>query len=264
MNGNRERVIVVTGGATLIGQALVRQLHSEGSLTAIADIDHVGGKALARELGTDCMFVPTDVTDDRQLAELIDAVCDRFGGVDGLVNLACTYLDDGIASTRKDWLAALNINLVSFAMAARAAVPAFKQRKRGAIVNFSSISAKIAQPGRWLYPVSKAAITQLTRNMAADLAADNIRVNSVSPGWIWSKVMVELTNNRQTKADQVAAPFHMLGRVGNPEEIAYVVSFLLSDQASYVTGADWAVDGGYSALGPERSTPAIQLLTEEG
>src|SRR4029077_7044725 len=135
-------------------------------------------------------------------------------------------------------------------------------RGGGAIVNFTSISAKVAQTGRWLYPVGKAALVQLTRNMAMDLAGDGIRVNSVSPGWTWSKVMVELSGDDRAKTDRVAAPFHLLGRVGDPGEGANVVAFLARDKWSFVTGADWAVDGGYSAMGPEQAEPAIPKLQE--
>jgi NAD(P)-dependent dehydrogenase (short-subunit alcohol dehydrogenase family) len=133
-------------------------------------------------------------------------------------------------------------------------------RNKGAIVNFGSISSRVAQTGRWLYPVSKAAILQLTRNQAMDLAPKGIRVNAVSPGWTWSNIMDQLTNGNRAKTDEVASPFHLLGRVANPEEVASAVLFLCSDEASFITGTDIRVDGGYTAMGPERAEPAIPLL----
>jgi NAD(P)-dependent dehydrogenase (short-subunit alcohol dehydrogenase family) len=256
------RTAVVTGGATLIGRAVVRALHDAGAAVAVADVDEEGGRSLAEELGERVLFVPTDLRDDAQVAAFVGAVVERFGGVDVLVNLACSYLDEGFASPRADWLESLDVNVVSAVMMARAVHPSMRERGGGAIVNVTSISAKVAQTGRWLYPVGKAALVQLTRNMAMDLAADGIRVNSVSPGWTWSKVMVELSGDDREKTNRVAAPFHLLGRVGDPEEVANVVVFLAGDRASFVTGADWAVDGGYSAMGPEQAEPAIPKLQE--
>jgi NAD(P)-dependent dehydrogenase (short-subunit alcohol dehydrogenase family) len=256
------KTAVVTGGATLIGRAVVEALHAAGAAVAVADIDEEGGRSLAEALGERVLFERTDIRDDALVERFVAMTEGRFGGVDILVNLACSYVDEGLASSRADWLESLNVNVVSAAMMTRAVRPRMRARGGGVIINFTSISSQVAQTGRWLYPVGKAALVQLTRNMAMDLAQDGIRVNSVSPGWTWSKVMVELSGGDREKTDRVAAPFHLLGRVGDPEEVANVVVFLAGDKASFVTGADWAVDGGYSAMGPEQAEPAIPKLQE--
>jgi NAD(P)-dependent dehydrogenase (short-subunit alcohol dehydrogenase family) len=262
MNDLSGKVAIVTGGATLIGNGVVRGLHRAGARVAVADIDEEGGRRIASELGDGVLFQATDIRDDEQIRRLVDRATQRFGGIDILVNLATTYLDEGFASSRADWLESLNVNVVSAVMTAQAVHPHLVARGGGVIINFTSISSKVAQTGRWLYPVGKAALVQLTRNMAMDLAGDGIRVNSVSPGWTWSKVMVELSGDDREKTNRVAAPFHLLGRVGDPEEVANVVVFMCSDEASFVTGADWAVDGGYSAMGPEQAEPAIPKLQQ--
>ena len=256
------RTAIVTGGATLIGRAVVRALHAAGASVAVADIDEDGGRSLAEELGERVLFVSTDLRDDPQIEALITRTVERFGGLDVLVNLATSYVDEGLASPRGDWLESLNVNVVAAVMCARAAHPHLKASGRGVIVNFTSISSKVAQTGRWLYPVTKAATLQLTRNEAMDLAAQNIRVNSVSPGWTWCRLMDDLTHGDKAKTNRVGGPFHLLGRVGEPEEVAQAVLFLCSSHASFITGTDLAVDGGYSAMGPEMAAPAIPKLME--
>lgn len=262
MSQLNDRSVIVTGGATLIGAAVAEAFVEAGAAVTVIDIDAEAGAALADRLGAKAQSIAADITDDEQLTAAINSAETRFGGVDYLINLACSYLDEGQASSRADWLTALDINVVSAVMAANIARPLMVKRGGGAIVNFSSISSQIAQTGRWLYPVSKAAIRHLTRSMAMDFAEDGIRVNSVSPGWTWSRVINEVSGGNRAKADQVAADFHMLGRLGDPQEVAAVVLFLCSPQASFVTAADYAVDGGYSAIGPEQRVPAIPKLAE--
>jgi len=260
MDGLAGKTAIVTGAATLIGATVAAALHARGVRVVLADIDVAGGQAAAGKLGAGALFVATDVSDDASIDACVAQALQHFGGIDLLVNLACSYVDDGLASTRADWHTTLGVNVVGTVMMSKACHPHMVARGGGAIVNFSSISAKVAQTGRWLYPVSKAAIAQLTRNMALDLAADGIRVNAVSPGWTWSRIMRELSQDNRAKTDQVAAPFHILQRVGEPEEVAQGVVFLCSRQASFITGADLPIDGGYSALGPEQGKPAIPLL----
>ncbi|CAB4917107.1 MAG: SDR family oxidoreductase [Actinobacteria bacterium] len=255
------RTAVVTGGATLLAHGVVEALARAGARVVVADVDEVVGAA-AEALGTDVVFVRTDVTDDDSLAALVQTTVERFGGIDVVVNLAAVYLDEGFATSRQDWLRALDVNVVSMVEVVRHAHPHLVASEHAAVVNFTSISSKVAQTGRWVYPASKAAIAQLTRSMALDLAPDGIRVNSISPGWTWSKIMDDLSGGDRAKTDAVAAPFHLTGRVGDGAEIGAVVAFLVSDAASVVTGADWAADGGYSALGPEQTVPAIPQLAE--
>jgi NAD(P)-dependent dehydrogenase (short-subunit alcohol dehydrogenase family) len=228
------KVALVTGGASLLGSTIVRAFHAAGAAVVIADLDEARGKAVADPLGERVLFVRTDVADDAQLAALVAAAGKRFGGVDYLVNGAVTFLDNGLESTREEWLRALSVNVASGAILAR------------------MVAGKFANAGRILYPAAKAANRQITKNEALDLAPDGIRVNCISPAWTWSDPLKKLSGDDREAADRIGAPLHPLGRIAGPEEVANAVLWLCSDGASWVTGADLAVDGGYSMLGPDR------------
>lgn len=255
------KVAVIPGGATLIGRKVAHEFIRAGARVTVCDIDAAGGRELQQEAGDGLKFIHADITDDAQIDAVIQQTVEHWGGIDCLVNVACTYLDNGIASTREEWQQALDVNLVSGAIFAQKVAPHMRRRGGGAIVNFGSISGKRAQPGRMLYAASKAAIIGATRNEALLLAEDNIRVNSVSPGWVWSNVIRDMTGDDRAKADRVAGEFHLSGRTVDPEEVARSVVFLCSDAASGISGTDLAVDSGYTAIGAEQKTDKVAQLT---
>src|SRR5215475_12293668 len=195
MRGLDGKTAIVAGGATLIGQSVAETLAGYGCHVVIADINEADGQAAAKKLGSKARFIRCDLTSDADIAALVKAAVEGTGRLDYLVNVAGSV------------------------MLMQAARPHLKKNK-GAIVNFGSISSRVAQTGRWVYPVSKAALLQLTRNQALDLAPDGIRVNAVSPGWTWSNIMDQLTHGDRAKTDAVARPFQLLGRTGHPEEVA--------------------------------------------
>jgi NAD(P)-dependent dehydrogenase (short-subunit alcohol dehydrogenase family) len=262
MRGLEGKVALVTGGATSIGAAIVRNFAAAGTSVAIADVNREAGERLAAELGPRAMFHLTDVTVDEQVEACVTAVAARFGGIDFLVNNACTYLDHGLESSRADWLQSFNVNVVSGAQFVRRVAPIMRARGGGAIVNLSSIAARFGQAGRALYPACKAAILQLTRNEAMELAPHRIRVNSIAPGWTWSASIERATGGDRAKADRVGADYHPLGRVGNPDEVASAVLFLCSDEASFITGVNLPVDGGHAMTGPDQGKPATWRLSK--
>lgn len=253
------KTVLIAGGATLIGAKVAEAFVAEGANAVIADIDRDGGEAVAAGLGEAGLFIPTDITADAELDALIAAAKDRFGGVDYLVNVATSYLDNGLATSRADWLRALDISLVSAAILVQKLADELSARG-GAVVNFSSISAHRAQAGRFVYPAAKSAVAQLTRSQALELAPRGVRVNAVAPGWTWSNVISAISGNDRPKADAVGGAFHMPGRIGDAEEVAQAVLFLCSREASFVTGTELPVDGGYLAMGPERGDAAIAAL----
>ena len=256
------KVALLPGGATMIGRKIAHEFIRAGAKVTVCDIDAQGGRELQQEAGEALKFIPADITDDAQVDMVIQQTFDHWGGIDCLVNVACSYLDNGIASTRGEWLEALDVNLVSGAIFVQKVAPHMRRRGGGAVVNLGSISGKQAQPGRLLYAASKAALIGGTRNQALLLADDNIRVNSVSPGWVWSNVIRDMTGNDRAKADRVAGEFHLSGRAVDPEEVARTVVFLCSDAASGINGADVPVDSGYSAIGAEAKTDKVARLSE--
>jgi NAD(P)-dependent dehydrogenase (short-subunit alcohol dehydrogenase family) len=251
MKGIAERVAIVTGGSSGIGAGLVRAFVAAGARVMIADILDKEGAALADELGSRCRFQRTDLRHDGDIDGLVTATVAAFGGIDFLINAAATYVENGAASDRAQWRNGFDINVIGHVMLAQRARDHLKLSPAPSIVNFTSESAHVGLAERWVYPATKAAIEQVTRSEALDLAVDGIRVNSVMPGWTekpWQKTAPQEVKDRYASwADRL----HMLGRLGRLDEVADAVLFLCSEHASFMTGSCLRVDGGHSAMGPQ-------------
>jgi NAD(P)-dependent dehydrogenase (short-subunit alcohol dehydrogenase family) len=247
------KVIIVTGGTHGIGFAVALELLREGAEVVASGLpaDAEEGRAAFAASGFSPLIVAGDLMEERFCRELVRAALARHGRVDGLVNNAFSFLAKGLDATSEDFARSFGVGPVAFAHLIQQVAEPMKREGGGAIVNVSSISAWVAQPNRWTYNLAKGAVTQLTRCAALDLAPYRIRVNSVSPGWIWTREVDKAAGGDREKWDPIWGQFHMLGRMGHPVEIAGPVLFLLSDDASFITGTDLPVDGGYNGLGPE-------------
>ena len=198
------------------------------------------------------LAVELDVAQSRQCADVVAKVERDLGRVDVLVNCAGSFVAQGVDATDEDWDRILSVNVRGCAAMVQAVAEPMRRAGGGAIVNVSSVSGYVAQPSRWTYCSSKAAILELTRCQALDLAPFGIRVNSVSPGWIWTREVARAAGGDRARWEPVWGRYAILGRLGEPAEVAEAIEFLVSPRASFVTGTDLAVDGGYLALGPER------------
>ncbi|MDB6169133.1 MAG: NAD(P)-dependent dehydrogenase, short-chain alcohol dehydrogenase family [Verrucomicrobia bacterium] len=252
-NRFKGKVALVTGGTNGIGQAIALELLREGATVAVtglpADADE--GRRVFAAAGFSPLLIAGDLADPAFCRQLAGDVVRQLGRIDCLVNNAFSFLAKGLDATREDFERSFNVGPFAFAQLIQLVAEPMKRNGGGAIVNVSSISSWVAQPNRWTYNTAKGAVSQLTRCAALDLAPHRIRVNSVSPGWIWTREVDKAAGGDRAKYDPIWGQYHMLARMGHPVEIAGPVLFLLSDDASFITGTDLPVDGGYNGLGPE-------------
>jgi len=255
-NRFKEKVSIVTGGSSGIGRSIVEELCKEGSLVVFTGISYIGFST-EKELknkGHDVMFLMGDMIEENFCSEIVEKTLQKWGRINYLVNNAFSFIAKGINATTEDWYRSYFVGPVAYARMIQNVIEPMRKQDGGAIVNMSSISAHIAQVNRWTYNASKGAVNQMTKCQALDLAKYNIRVNSVSPGWIWTREVEkasQMDSGGREKWEPIWGKYHILRRVGEPIECAGPILFLLSDDASFITGTDLPVDGGYLAIGPE-------------
>jgi NAD(P)-dependent dehydrogenase (short-subunit alcohol dehydrogenase family) len=250
------KVAVVTGGSSGIGRAIVEEYCKEGGQVLFTGISEAGFTTQQefQAAGYTTQFLRGDMAEEAFCAETVAKAVGTFGTVNHLVNNAFAFTAKALTATTKDWMRSFTAGPLAYARMVQQVLPPMKAAGGGAIVNMSSISAHIAQKDRWTYNAAKGAVNQLTKCQALDLSPFNIRVNNVDPGWIWSNETDKAANldgGGRAKWDPIWGKYHMLRRMGHAVEVARPTLFLLSEDASFITGTTLMVDGGYLAMGPE-------------
>jgi NAD(P)-dependent dehydrogenase (short-subunit alcohol dehydrogenase family) len=251
------KVAVVTGGGGGIGEATGALFWREGAAVVLVDnnADDLGQATRGiGDPGERLLAVTANIADEREAARLIRAAIERFGRLDILANIAGVRAPVGpvTEATTDQWQRVLDVNLLGMATCCKHAIPEMVRGGGGSIINVSSVNAEVARPGWAIYDASKAAVLALTRDMACDHARQGIRVNAICPGFVLTRFHIrnraldrgksyEETEN-ELRAERY--PFNVMGRPGEPHEIAYALLFLASSESSYATGAIFHIDGG--------------------
>ena len=246
------KVALVAGAANGIGRAIARELARAGARVTCSDVNEPGAKdtvaAIERDGGR-AIARKTDVTVASDSRADVAATVAAFGGLDVLVFCAATNEPSGtvVDLSEDDWNRTLAVNLTGAFLTSKAAIPAMIERGGGSVILIASQLGRVASAGRPAYCATKGALIQLAKVMAADHAAQNIRVNTLSPGAIETTRLLARFGDMPA-ARAVMGPKHLLGRLGQPEEIAHAALFLASTASTFMTGADLLVDGGYTAV----------------
>jgi NAD(P)-dependent dehydrogenase (short-subunit alcohol dehydrogenase family) len=255
----RGQVALIAGGGGEIGAAIARRFAAEGAAVAVADLEPAKADAVAEEItgsGGNALALAVDVANEASAGAAVTRTLDVFGKLTTLVNVAATVTPDGSVETLSlaQWNEALAVNLTGAFLMCKFAVPALRRAGGGNIINIASQLGHLGVPLRSPYCTTKAALIHFTRILAMDHAVDNIRANTISPGFI----LTERSSRRvggKDNARVINGPRHLLNRPGEPEEIAAGAVYLASSDASFVTATDLLIDGGYIAfkgkVGPE-------------
>jgi meso-butanediol dehydrogenase / (S,S)-butanediol dehydrogenase / diacetyl reductase len=245
------RITLITGGASGIGEATAKLFAAEGARVIIADIDQNNGQRVTNEIGATAVFRKTDVSDPAQVEAMVKFAVERCGRLDVLFNNAFTTRSGPVGELSiEDWHKTISVTLSAVFYGMRFALPQMVAQGGGVIVNTASISGLAGDYGVGAYNAAKAGVVNLTRTAAIEYARKNIRVNAVCPGMIETPAVLHgfIGQSRNPeKLRKLNEECHPIGRMGRPEEIAKVVLFLASDDASFVTGSAYVADGGVTA-----------------
>lgn len=245
--------ILVTGGSRGIGAAIVEKALAEGARVSIIDLEEEAGRALVEGLNAPerLHFGRGDVSVAEHVGTFHAEAAARLGPVTGLVNNAGRNANcDPVTMTEAQWDAFFSVDLKSAWLCARVVLPAMIAARKGSIVNIASIHADHTFSGYFPYAAAKSGLVGLTRSLALEVGPHQVRVNALSPGWTETRLVAEYFASNDPGMRQQVLDVHPMGRIARPAEIANCVVFLLSEEASFVTGANWRVDGGLGARFP--------------
>jgi NAD(P)-dependent dehydrogenase (short-subunit alcohol dehydrogenase family) len=242
------RVAVVTGGASGIGEAVARELGDRGASVVVGDLADASDVVAAIEDGPgEALAVETDVSDPDDVAALVETAVEEFGGLDCAVNNAgIGGTDDPTGDLAvEDWQRVIDVNLTGVFLCTRAELGAMLGDQGGAIVNVASILGKVGFGTAPAYTAAKHGTLGLTKTAAQEYATEGVRVNAVCPGFIETPMIEEAGMSEGSEMREQVEALHPVGRLGTPQEVADAVAWLCSEEASFVTGAAYDVDGGY-------------------
>lgn len=249
------KIAIVTGGASGIGRAIAEMYCQEGASVVVADINPEGEAAAENimEKGGSVLFEQGDVSLLQDAQRIVNDTVSHFGKVDILVNVAGIELTKSLLDTEElEWDRVLRVNLKSVFLMSKYTTEQFRKQGGGTIINMGSVTAKVGFLNYPAYTASKGAIHALTRQMAMELVQYGIRVNVIFPGTIKTPLAVRnflVTNSNLEEAMAESASLHPMGRLGEPEDVAYMAVYLGSDESSFVTGQEFGVDGGFTIRG---------------
>lgn len=247
MKGLKNQIAVITGGLGDLGYATALRMTEEGCRVVLLDVE-ADQEGKAEAIGAH--FWQVDISSENAVAQTCATIAREIGNARILINTAAYFVFKGVEATADDWNRINAVNIGGTSLMAKYIVPSMKQNGGGSIVNFSSVSGFVGQANFATYNATKFAIRGLTKCWAQDLAPFGIRVNTVCPGYIYTRAFVnscEKLGLDINEEDRRASAMHLLGRQGRPEEVAAAAAFLASDEASFMTGSDLVVDGGYLA-----------------
>jgi NAD(P)-dependent dehydrogenase (short-subunit alcohol dehydrogenase family) len=240
------KVAIITGGGSGIGKAIAQAFVREGAKVVIAGRDGKKLDRAAAEIGADCLAVNADVSNVSSVEKLVSATLDRFKRINILVNNAAVLLPGTAESLREeDFDQTFAINVKGLWLLSRAVLPHMRAAGGGSIVNIGSVLSMVGAWDRVAYSASKGAVMAMTKAMALDHAAENIRVNCIAPGIVETEMVARFSTDENARKQRVA--MHPMGRFGQPQEVASAVVFLASDESGWTTGSLVTIDGGYSA-----------------